>query len=146
MQIDFREVGRGFDELIAQTTRDVKRANKALGKKIEKAGKAAVAKGAPRMWGKKLTVKAKIGSATAGHVQVYFSGFSAGGWAIQEWGTKPHEINPVNKRALFFNELLSAHVGHPGTRGHAAWTAAKARLRAAIEPVIRDAYDEALAA
>jgi hypothetical protein len=68
----------------------------------------------------------------------------AGFWSIVEFGSVEHEIAPRVKRALFFDELFSAHALHPGTSGIHVWDGAEAALDRAVRPVIAAAFDEAV--
>jgi hypothetical protein len=71
---------------------------------------------------------------------------------MQESGTKPHPIKPRKAKALAFpgagrkGRGFAMAAAHPGTGGHKAWSKAGERLQQAIDPVVTDAYDEALGA
>lgn len=143
--VDFtvRSVGVDFDQLSRDVARRYKAANRKVGRDVAKVGKAAIRKGAPRMWGKPLTSKTKVNS-WSDHAEVTFQASPAGGWAIAESGTKAHLIKPRSRKALAFNARFAAHVAHPGSGGHKAWTKAGQRLEQAIDPVVEDTYSKAL--
>jgi hypothetical protein len=143
MEIKFRAVGIEFDDLIDDVLRDLRSANRAVGRKVATAGKRAIASGAPRMFGKKLSVKTEVRPRTDG-CQVGFAGRPSGGWAIQEAGANPHLIVPRRRKALTIEGRFAMRANHPGTSGHQAWSKAKVRLQAAIEPVVQDVYGDAL--
>jgi len=65
-----------------------------------------------------------------------------GPWSIVEHGSRPHDIVPRRKQALFFLELYSDSVYHPGTRGHAYWAGAESALDAAVTPIITGIVDD----
>jgi hypothetical protein len=136
--------GPSFDRLIADTTRDLRGANRAAGRRIATVGKAAIRQGAPRMWGKKLGVKTTV-DAGPDSARVEFVAKPAGGWAIRESGTRPHPIRPRNAKALhWFFDRYTMLVSHPGSGGERAWTRAGERLKRAVDPVIEHIYDEAM--
>jgi hypothetical protein len=143
VEIRVRPVGISFDQLSHDVARRYKAANRQVGRGVAKVGKAAIRKGAPRMWGKPLTCKTKVDS-WSDHAEVTFQAQPAGGWAIAESGARPHPIAPRSRKALAFNGRFAAHVAHPGSGGHKAWSKAGQRLAAAIEPEIQDTYDRAL--
>ena len=60
--MDFTVTAKGptLDQLTRDTARDLRAANRKAGRDLGKVGKAAMSKGAPRMFGKALTVKPKV--------------------------------------------------------------------------------------
>jgi len=137
--------GAGFDRVMRDAARDLRAANRTVGRKVARTGTAAIRKGAPTMWGKRLSAKTKV-DAWPDRAVVTFQAKPAGGWAMQESGTRPHPIKARRREALHFEGVFAEHVAHPGTTGHRAWTKAKQRLVKAIKPQITDIYDDALAA
>ena len=143
MEITIRPVGQDFGQLIRETTRDLRHANRSVGRRVASAGRKAITSKAPRMFGKKLSVKTTVRPRADG-AEVGFAGRPSGGWAIRETGAKPHLIKPRSARALTIEGGFAMRANHPGTGGDRAWTAAGARLRDAVTPVIEDVYNEAL--
>jgi hypothetical protein len=156
VRITVKPVGHTFEALIRDTERDLKKANRKVGKQIGQAGVKAINKGAPRMWGRILATRYEITADTTDRISVLFlpAPKNAGGWAMRESGTRPHDIYPGGGRgakqrkgkgeALFFDGLYSAHVWHPGSSGERAWTRAGDRLEPAVTEVVEKIYAEAL--
>ena len=91
-------------------------------------------------------MKTKV-KATAAGCTVEFRGAPAGAWAIVSTGTKPHKITVRGPRALHWGgDGYAVSVQHPGTAGRQYWQSAGRALDRAVEDVIGDVYDEALAA
>jgi hypothetical protein len=147
VQITVTTKGPGFDHVMRGAARDLRSANRKVGRTVARTGVAAIRKGAPTMWGRKLSAKTKV-DAWPDRAVVTFKANPAGGWAMQESGTRPHPIKARRRKALHWGggDEFSLHVAHPGTSGHKAWTKAKARLVKAIKPEIEDVYDDALGA
>lgn len=151
MEFSARSVGTSFDTIAADLARSYKAANRTVGRDIAKKGKAAIAKGAPRMMGKKLTSKTRV-EASGDRAEVTFTPFSVGGWAIAEFGTKAHDIYPKAGRvghdgrpaALKFAGLYANNAFVRGIAARGLWSKAGERLDEAITPLIEDVYTEAL--
>lgn len=151
MEFRARSVGTSFDTIASDLARSYKTANRTVGRDIAKKGKAAIAKGAPRMMGRRLTSKTRV-EASGDRAEVTFTPFSVGGWAIMEFGAKAHDIYPKAGRqgrdgrppALLFSGLYSNNAWHPGIAARGLWTKAGERLDDAIRPLIEDTYAEAL--
>ena len=129
-----------------ETTRELRTANRTVGRQVAKVGKAAIAKGAPRMFGQKLAVRTKVDARPDG-ASVTFQGKPAGGWAIQETGAKPHEIRPRRAKALTIDAagtrctptIPAPAATRPGRRPAPGYADA-------VDPAIEDVYDDALGA
>jgi hypothetical protein len=153
--VDFRVTPKGpsFEQLIRQTERDLKRANRRVAKPTSKAGIAAIKGGAPTFRGKQLTAKTDVHQSGDG-VRITFWGTPAGAWSIKESGAVEHPIKPRKAQALAFpgagrktkggRSGVTMSVKHPGVDGRGLWTQAGGRLEDAVGPVIEDVYDEAL--
>jgi hypothetical protein len=142
------QTGPTFDALLTSTARDLKQANRKAGREVGKVGKAAMAKGAPRMFGRALTAKPKV-EAFANRCQVEFvpSPRQSGPWAIAESGRRGgYLVAPRRRRALRLPSgfAMSAHPGP--VAGRKAWTRAGARLFKAVDRTVHDVYDDALEA
>lgn len=145
MQVRVRAVGVSLEQMMRDTRRDLRAANRKVGREVGTVGRAAIRKGAPRMWGRQLAAKTKVDS-WPDRAVVSFQASPAGGWAMRESGTRRHPIDPGTRKALAFDGRFAAHVDHPGSSGERAWTKAGERLADAIEPAITDIYDDALGA
>jgi hypothetical protein len=113
---------------------------------VERAGKQAIRKGAPVMFGgaKPLSSKTKLTASTTGF-DIVFDPYTVGGWTIAEHGTRPHPIRPRSAKALHWSgDRYTMAVAHPGTAGRKSWTKALKRLDAAVDPLIEDIYAEAI--
>ena len=136
-------VGPSLQEVIRDAKRELRTANRTVGRGVAKAGKAAIVKGAPRMFGKRLGVKTKVDAYPNGAI-VEFRGKPAGGWAIVESGAKPHGIKPKRAKVLTINAGFAMFANHPGMSGHKAWTHAGERLEATTDRIVENVYDKAL--
>jgi hypothetical protein len=138
--------GQTLDQLVKTTARDLKKANRKAGTEMAKVGAAAMSKGAPRMMGRQLTVKAKV-DAWPSRCSVEFNPGKgqAGAWAIADTGRRGgYTVKPRRRKALRLPAGF-AMVTHPGpVGGRQAWTRAVARLRKAVDKTVHDVYDEAL--
>ena len=143
MEITVRAVGGGFDDVIRDTVRDLRRANRIVGRRVATVGRKAITARAPRMFGRKLTVKTTVKPRGDG-CEIGFAGRPSGAWAIADKGARPHLIRPRRARALRMEGGFAMSANHPGTSGHKAWVHAGDRLRKAIKPVIEDVYGDAL--
>jgi hypothetical protein len=151
--VDFKVTAKGptFDQLIRDTTKDLRAANKKAGGQIRKVGGAAMRKGAPTMWGRKLAIKVELTPSVVDcRVEFTPAPRNAGGWAIQESGRRGgYDVKPIRAEAL--------HGGFPGAfaarvhierswGGRQAWTHAGERLAKALNKTVADVYDDALGA
>lgn len=153
MDFTFTTSGRTFDQLTRGIARDLTAAHKKAGRQIARKGKAAAAKGAPVMWGERLAVATDT-EADANGCTVTFkpAAGNAGGWAMQESGTRPHSIAPRRGRggrggrpaALAFDGLYYADVFVSGMAGRRAWTRAGERIAKAANTVVLEVYSDAL--
>jgi hypothetical protein len=138
--------GPTFETLIADTTRDLRAANRTAGRQVAKAGKAAMSNGAPRMFGRKLSAKANV-DAWPDRCKVEFvpAPKQSGAWAIAESGRRGgYTVKPRGRKALHYAGRF-AMVTHPGAvGGRHAWTKAGERLAKALDRTVADVYDEAL--
>jgi hypothetical protein len=145
--------GASFEAITKEALKGLREANREVGKRVAKVGKAAMEKGAPVMWGKRLGVKTKV-DAWPDRAEVLFTPAPShsGAWAMREKGTKPHDIYPRKGRqgrggrpaALAVSGIYAANVWHPGSSGEGAWTKAGVRLEQVVTPVVEDTYLEAL--
>lgn len=148
--MDFTVTAKGptLESLTRNTSRDLKAANRTAGRDMGKAGKAAIAKGAPRMFGHALKGKATV-DAWPSRCSVEFAPAKgqAGAWQITETGRRGgYTVKPRRAKALHYAGRF-AMVTHPGAvGGRQAWTNAVARLRKAVDKSLHDVYDEALGA
>jgi hypothetical protein len=146
--VDFTVTSKGptFDSLIRDTTRDLKAANRKAGRELAKVGKAAMGKGAPRMMGKKLSVKGDVHAwPDRCDVEFHPAAGQAGAWQIVETGrTGGYLVKPRRRKALAFGGrfAMSAHP-NPVT-GKRAWSKAVQRLVKVTDKTVHDVYDEAL--
>jgi hypothetical protein len=146
VDITVTAVGRDFSDLARDAGRALRTANRTAGREIQRSGRAAMNKGAPRMFGRKLTVKGKVDSSPARATVTFIPApRTSGGWAIRESGADAHIIRPRRRKALAFNGRFAMHAAHPGMGGDKAWTKAGTRLDKAVRPVIDDVYGDALA-
>lgn len=143
MEVTVRATGPTLEQLTRTASRNLRTANRSVGRQVAKVGRKAITAKAPRMFGRKLTTRPKV-NASAATVTVLFPASPAGAWAIAETGADPHPIRPRQRKALRFGGRFAAHVNHPGVNGAKAWTAAGRRLERAVRPAIEDEYDEAL--
>jgi hypothetical protein len=64
------------------------------------------------------------------------------------YGTAPHEIRPINARALRFmvgkTAVFAKSVQHPGTKGHHFFEAGEQRALAVLEDRLRINYEKAI--
>jgi hypothetical protein len=138
--------GPTFDQLTRDTARDLKAANRKAGRALGKAGTAAMRKGAPRMFGRQLGVKADVEAwPTRCHVEWHPAAGQSGAWAIADTGrTGGYTVRPRRRKALRLPGGF-AMVTHPGpVAGRHAWTDAVARLVRVVDKTVHDVYDEAL--
>lgn len=148
MEFTVTTKGPTFDALLASTARDLKAANRKAGRELGKVGRAAMGKGAPRLFGRALTVKPKV-DAFANRCRVEFvpSPRQSGPWAIAESGRRGgYLVAPRRRRALRLpgGFAMSAHPG--AVAGRKAWSRAGARLFKAVDRTVHDVYDDALEA
>ena len=146
MEFTVTAKGPTLDALIRDTTRDLRAANRTAGRAVGKVGVAAMRKGAPRMFGKVLGVKADVDAwPSRCSVEFHPAARQSGAWAITEAGRRGgYLVTPRNRRALKLPGGF-AMTAHPGaTSGHRAWTHAVARLVKAVDKTVHDVYDEAL--
>ena len=155
MEFTVTTKGRGFDALIRDTTRDLKKANRKAANDVSKKGLAAMRKGAPRMWGRVLRVKSEKHIEPFGAAVDFFPWpKNAGGWAIQESGRRGgYEIAPKRGRqgrggrpaALRVADGMYAANALGGSwGGKKAWTKAGERLVKVTDKTVKDIYDDAL--
>ena len=144
------QVGPSWDDVAQRLVRDLKAANKAVGKQVAATGRKAMLadtksrRGSLRFAGKALGVKTKV-KASAASCNVEFRGAPAGAWAIISTGTKPHRIAVRSRQALHWGgDAYAEYVKHPGTGGRQYWRSAGVALDKAVDDVIRDVYDDAL--
>jgi len=148
--VEFTVTAKGstLAELTRNTTRDLRAANRTAGRELAKAGTAAMGKGAPRMMGRALRVKATV-DAWPSRCAVEFNPApkQSGAWAIAEAGRRGgYTVKPRRRKALAYAGRF-AMVTHPGAvGGRRAWTRAVARLVKAVDTSLRDVYDDALGA
>jgi hypothetical protein len=148
--VEFTVTAKGptLEALTRNTARDLRAANRTAGRAVGKAGKAAMGKGAPRMFGKALTVKAKV-DAWPSRCAVEFNPArgQSGAWAIADTGRRGgYTVRPRRRKALAFAGRF-AMVTHPGAiAGRHAWTRATARAAKALDRTVHDVYDDALGA
>jgi hypothetical protein len=148
--VEFRVTTKGptFEQVTRDTLRDLRAANRTAGRDIAKAGKTAMAAGAPRMFGRTLTVKPKV-DAWPDRCKVEFvpAPKQSGPWAIAESGRRGgYTVKPRRAKALHFAGRF-AMVTHPGAvAGRHAWTRAGERLAKALDRTIVHVYDDALGA
>ena len=143
MEFTFTARGPTFDQLTRTIARDLTAAHKAAGRRIARKGVTAIRRGAPSMFGRRLSARTKT-AATPTSATVTFIPSPAGPWAIAETGTRPHHITTRRREALHWAGVFAETVNHPGTAGRLAWTAAGARIAKAVEPDVIDVYDDAL--
>ena len=146
--MDFTVTAKGptLEQLTRDTARDLRAANRKAGRELGKVGKAAMGKGAPRMFGKALTVKPKVDAwPTRCSVEFNPAPRQSGPWAIAESGrVGGYTVRPRRRKALRLPGGF-AMVTHPGpVGGRRAWTAAGRRLVKAVDKTVKDVYDEAL--
>ncbi len=146
--MDFTVTTKGptLDTLLAGTVRDLKAANRTAGRDMAKVGKAAARKGAPRMFGRKLAVKAKVDAfASTATVEFNPAKRQAGPWQIAETGRRGgYTVKPRRAKALTFDGRY-ASVTHPGrVAGRRAWSQAVARIAKAVDRTVHDVYDDAM--
>jgi hypothetical protein len=157
--VDFTVTAKGptLDSLIRDTSRDLTRANRKAGREVRKVGLAAMRKGAPRMWGRKLAIKGDVtATATKGATVEFFPApNNAGGWAMQESGRRGgYAIRPKRGRtgrngrrpALKIGAIYAAKARGGAWGGRRAWTKAGERLAKALDRTVADVYDDALGA
>lgn len=145
MRITVRTTGPTLADLTGDTIRDLRAANKTAARQVARKGRAAMVKGAPVMYGRRLAVKTKTEAwPSRWSVQFFPAPRNAGLWTIAETGAAPHEINPRTRRALHFAGLFADNVDHPGARGHGAYTKAGKRLADVVDVDIEHIYDDAL--
>lgn len=156
MEVTVKAKGVTLAAVTEQVTRDLRTANKTIAGRIGKAGRAAIANGAPRMYGRRLAVKV-TNHVTPTSVLVEFDPAkrNAGLWAIAEAGARPHDIAPKRGRVgrngrpaalRLLADFYAADVAHPGTSGSKAWTKAVDRLDDATQRLIEAGYAEAVGA
>lgn len=145
-------------KLIADTGKSLRKAQRELGKPIAAAARAAIRDDVRNVRGSlrfgtnpKTGARYRLGitstiepTATGVNVIVTPSKQTAGFWSIVEYGSRAHEIVPKTKKALFFLDLYSASVWHPGTTGGFYWAGAEQALDRAVAPLIEHTVDEAL--
>ena len=145
MEFTVTTKGPTFEDLTRDTARDLKQANRKAGRQLAKVGVAAMKKGAPRMFGKTLGVKADVDAwPSRCSVEFHPAARQSGAWQITEAGAGAHLIEPRRRRALRFDGRFAMAVHHPGTGGRGAWTKAGQRLAKAVDKTVKDVYDEAL--
>ncbi len=157
MEISVRSTGVDVSALTADVTKAFNRVQRDIGKQIAKTARSAVlgdvAKrrrgglrfGTNRATGGRYRLGARTSIEPQGQsIVVTVTAVPAGFWSIVEFGSVEHEIRPRVKRALFFDELWSAHALHPGTAGIHVWDGAEAALDRAVGPVIAAAFDDAV--
>lgn len=147
MEFSVTAKGPTLEALTRNTARDLKAANRTAGRELGKVGKAAAAKGAPRMFGHALKGKATV-DAWPSRCSVEFAPAKgqAGAWQITETGAGAHRIAPRRRKAMAFADRFAMTVNHPGTGGQRAWTRAVARIAKAVDRTVHDVYDDALGA
>ena len=148
--MSMEQVGLSWDDVADRLSRDLKSANKAVGKKVATVGKKAMLadtksrRGSLAFAGRRLNVKTTVESEAFG-AEVTFRGQPAGAWAIVSTGTKPHAIRHRRAKALHWGgDAYAAHVQHPGTPGRQYWRSAGLALDKALDDVVEDVYDKAL--
>ena len=146
--MQFRVTAKGptFDELIRDTSRDLRSANRKVGRQVGKVGAAAMNKGAPRMFGRALRVKPKVDARPDGcRVEFNPAPRQSGGWAIAESGRRGgYTVKPRHRHALHYAGRF-AMVTHPrAVGGRHAWSQAGARLERVLDRTVADVYDDAL--
>ena len=146
------QVGPSWDDIANKLVRELKAANRAVGKQIAQVGKKAMLddvrsrRGTLSFGGGKLNVRTKVRASAAG-CTVEFRGVSAGAWAIISTGTKPHTIRRKRAKALHWGgDAYAVSVQHPGTAGRQYWRSAGRALDRALDDTIQDVYDDALVA
>ena len=148
--MDFTVTAKGptLESLTRDTVRDLRAANRTAGREMAKVGKAAIAKGAPRMFGRKLSAKATV-DAWPSRCTVEFAPAKgqAGPWQIADTGRRGgYTVKPRRARALHYGGRFTM-VTHPGAvAGRHAWRQAVARLGRAVDKSVHDTYDDALGA
>jgi hypothetical protein len=146
--VEFRVTTKGptFDTLIRDTSRDLRSANRKVGREVGKVGAAAMNKGAPRMFGRVLRVKPKVDARPDGcRVEFNPAPRQSGGWGIAESGRRGgYTVAPKRRRALHYDGRF-AMVTHPGSvGGRHAWSQAGDRLERVLDRTVADVYDDAL--
>jgi hypothetical protein len=146
-------VGKGLDGLVRDTAKDLKKANRKAGTELSKKGLAAMRKGAPRMWGRRLAIKSEKHVTVHDCVVDFFPApKNAGGWAIQESGRRGgYEIYPKHRgrngrpaALLVADGMYAANALGGAWGGRKAWTKAGERLFKAVDKTVKDVYDDAL--
>lgn len=146
--MDFTVTTKGptFEQLTRDTARDLRAANRKAGRAVGKVGVAAMRKGAPRMFGKVLGVKADVDAwPSRCHVEFHPAAGQSGPWAIADTGRRGgYTVKPRRAKALRLPGGF-AMVAHPGAvAGRGAWSKAGQRLAKAVDKTVKDVYDEAL--
>lgn len=144
--------GVDLDNLTGQAAKALIAGQRKMGREIAKVARRAILddvksrrRGGLRFSG----MNTRLGASTkvtpsAQSTTVTVSAKPPGPWSIVEYGSRPHDIVPVRKKALYFAGLWSDSVYHPGTAGHAYWTGAESALDAAVTPVIIAVIDDLL--
>lgn len=146
MEFTVTAKGATFEALVKDTARDLRSGNRKAGQELRKVGLKAMRDGAPRMWGRKLRVKADVKPRTDGCVVEFFPyPGNAGGWAIQESGHRGnYTVKPRRAKALAFGGRYTM-VTHPNAwGGRKAWTKAGQRLAKVLDRTVERVYDDAL--
>lgn len=148
--MDFTVTAKGptLDSLTRDTVRDLRAANRTAGRAVAKVAKAAIGKGAPSMFGRKLAAAAKVDAwPTRCTVELYPARGQSGGWQITETGRRGgYTVRPRRAKALRLPDGF-AMVTHPGAvGGRRAWTRATERVAKAVDKSLHDVYDDALGA
>jgi hypothetical protein len=148
--VDFTVKTKGptLESLVRDTTRELRAANRTAGRDIGKVGKAAMGKGAPRMFGRQLAVKTTV-DAWPSRCAVEFNPAKrqSGPWAIAEAGRRGgYLVRPRRRDALAFSGRFARFALPGNVAGRRAWTAAVGRLVRAVDRTVHDVYDDALGA
>lgn len=146
MEFTIKAVGPDVGDVVNRQIKQFTAANRKVGAAVNKAGVAAMKRGAPGSFaGYPLKIKGKVTSAGGDHVEVRFQGSPVGFWCMLESGAKPHKIRPKNADALWFGGHFLEYVDHPGFAGKGSWSKLQPALKAAVSEAVDDTYTAVIA-
>lgn len=146
MDFTIKAVGPDVGDVVDRQIKQFTAANRKVGAAVNRAGTAAMRKGAPRSFaGYALKIKGKVTSSGGDHVEVRFQGSPVGFWCMLESGAKPHKIRPRKAKALSFGGHVYEEVNHPGMAGRGSWSKLQPALKAAVSEAVDDTYTAVIA-
>lgn len=151
MEFHATSTGADLEKLTGQAAKALTGVQRTLGREIAKTARRAILddvrsrrSGGLRFSGMNTRLGASTKITPGSQLSVLVTAKPPGPWSIVEHGSRPHDIAPRSKRALYFHGMWSDSVYHPGTAGRPLWAGSEAALTAAVTPVIVDAFEDAL--